>query len=110
MPTAAESGVRVLVTGAGGFIGHHLVAFLKQRGYWVRGVDLKHPEYAKTAADDFQVLDLRRWENCLTATRGIRLRSDRCHIAGGSELSAPTPERAPRRRSADNKAKEECRW
>ena len=62
---------RVLVTGAGGFIGHHLVGFLKSRGYWVRGVDLKNPEYAPTAADEFALLDLRRWENCLEATRGV---------------------------------------
>ena len=34
---------RILVTGAGGFIGHHLVTYLKSRGYWVRGVDLKLP-------------------------------------------------------------------
>jgi GDP-D-mannose 3',5'-epimerase len=62
---------KVLVTGAGGFIGHHLVSFLKQRGYWVRGVDQKAPEYSKTDADEFLTLDLRRWENCLTATGGI---------------------------------------
>lgn len=62
---------RVLVTGAGGFIGHHLVKYLKARGYWVRGVDKKLPEYEDSAADDFKVLDLRRWENCLEATRGI---------------------------------------
>jgi GDP-D-mannose 3', 5'-epimerase len=61
---------RVLVTGAGGFIGHHLVARLKQEGCWVRGVDLKHPEYEPSAADEFDVLDLRRWDSCLTATRG----------------------------------------
>ncbi len=42
---------RVLVTGAGGFIGHHLVNYLKKRGYWVRGADLKNPQYAPTAAD-----------------------------------------------------------
>lgn len=65
------SAKRVLVTGAGGFIGHHLVNYLKARGAWVRGADLKHPEYAPTAADDFKILDLRRWENCLTATEGI---------------------------------------
>ena len=59
----------MLVTGAGGFIGHHLVTFLKEQGYWVRGVDLKHPEYAPTVADEFELLDLRRWENCLEATR-----------------------------------------
>jgi GDP-D-mannose 3', 5'-epimerase len=62
---------RALVTGAGGFIGHHLVRYLKDRGYWVRGVDLKNPEYDATAADEFALLDLRRWEDCLTATRGV---------------------------------------
>ncbi|MFL5616657.1 MAG: NAD-dependent epimerase/dehydratase family protein [Gemmatimonadaceae bacterium] len=62
---------RVLVTGAGGFIGHHLVSYLKDRGYWVRGVDIKEPEYEATRADEFELLDLRRWGNCLQATRGI---------------------------------------
>ncbi len=62
---------RVLVTGAGGFIGHHLTRYLKARGCWVRGVDLKNPEYAPTEADEFAILDLRRWESCLEATRGI---------------------------------------
>src|SRR5208283_2077677 len=62
---------RVLVTGAGGFIGHHLVTFLKEHGYWVRGVDQKAPEYAPTDADEFLKLDLRRWENCIEATRGV---------------------------------------
>jgi GDP-D-mannose 3',5'-epimerase len=62
---------RVLVTGAGGFIGSHLVTFLRSKGYWVRGVDIKHPEFGDTCADDFQILDLRRWENCLTATKDI---------------------------------------
>ncbi|MBF6559001.1 MAG: NAD-dependent epimerase/dehydratase family protein [Candidatus Binataceae bacterium] len=62
---------RVLVTGAGGFIGHHLVSYLKGLGYWVRGVDLKRPEYARTAADEFLLLDLRRWENCVAAARQI---------------------------------------
>ncbi|HYE95587.1 MAG TPA: NAD-dependent epimerase/dehydratase family protein [Rubricoccaceae bacterium] len=62
---------RVLVTGAGGFIGHHLVNYLKAKGYWVRGVDLKHPEFAETAADEFEILDLRRWDACLQATRGV---------------------------------------
>jgi nucleoside-diphosphate-sugar epimerase len=61
---------RVVVTGAGGFIGHHLVKALKQAGYWVRGVDLKHPEYEASAADEFELLDLRRWDACLQATRG----------------------------------------
>jgi GDP-D-mannose 3',5'-epimerase len=62
---------RVLVTGAGGFIGHHLVGFLKARGAWVRGVDLKRPEYGQTAADEFQLLDLRRWDDCLQAAQGV---------------------------------------
>jgi GDP-D-mannose 3',5'-epimerase len=63
--------LRVLVTGAGGFIGHHLVTALKQRGYWVRGVDLHVPEYTETDADEFEVRDLRRFDECLLATRGI---------------------------------------
>ena len=50
---------RVLVTGAGGFIGHHLVSYLVERGYWVRGADIKHPEFAPTRADEFELLDLR---------------------------------------------------
>ena len=60
---------RVLVTGAGGFIGHHLVRRLKQDGYWVRGADLKCPEYEASAADEFEILDLRQLDNCLLATR-----------------------------------------
>ena len=62
---------RVAVTGAGGFIGHHLVSFLKSRGYWVRGIDIKRPEFSPTEADEFLVLDLRRWEGCLEATRNV---------------------------------------
>lgn len=62
---------RVLVTGAGGFIGHHLVTFLKREGYWVRGVDIKKPEFTTTDANEFMLLDLRRWENCVQATCGI---------------------------------------
>ena len=62
---------KVLVTGAGGFIGHHLVSYLKAKGYWVRGIDSKMPEYAPSDADEFELLDLRRWDNCLQATRGV---------------------------------------
>ena len=62
---------RVLVTGAGGFIGSHLVTFLKDRGYWVRGVDIKLPEFSETDADEFELLDLRRWENCQKATKDV---------------------------------------
>lgn len=59
---------RALVCGAGGFIGSHLVKRLKAEGYWVRGVDLKCPEFSATAADDFLVADLRlapSWERAL---------------------------------------------
>jgi GDP-D-mannose 3', 5'-epimerase len=61
----------VLVTGAGGFIGHHLTRYLVDRGYFVRGVDLKAPEYEPTPADEFRFLDLRRWEQCLEAARDM---------------------------------------
>ena len=63
--------VRALVTGAGGFIGHHLVKYLKDQGHWVRGVDLKHPEYSDDHSDEFLVRDLRRIDNCLEASQGI---------------------------------------
>ena len=62
---------KVLVTGAGGFIGHHLVNYLVSKGCWVRGVDIKAPEYEPTAADEFELLDLRRFDNCLIATRDV---------------------------------------
>ena len=62
---------RVLVTGAGGFIGHHLTKYLIERGYWVRGVDIKEPEYEPTAANEFQLLDLSLPDNCRQATEGI---------------------------------------
>jgi nucleoside-diphosphate-sugar epimerase len=62
---------RVLVTGAGGFIGHALVTYLRRQGYWVRGVDIKPPEFCPTDANEFELLDLRRWDNCLQATRGV---------------------------------------
>jgi GDP-D-mannose 3',5'-epimerase len=62
---------RVLVTGAGGFIGHHLVKYLVNEGYWVRGVDTKYPEYESSVAHEFELLDLRRFDNCLIATRGV---------------------------------------
>jgi len=62
---------RVLVTGAGGFIGHHLVTFLKNKGYWVRGADIKPPEFTSTDADDFHLVDLRNFDNARTATDDI---------------------------------------
>jgi GDP-D-mannose 3',5'-epimerase len=62
---------RILVTGAGGFIGHHLVEYLVSKGYWVRAVDIKHPEYEPSPAHEFEILDLRRFDNSLIATRRI---------------------------------------
>ena len=62
---------RVVVTGGGGFIGHHLISYLVDRGYWVRGVDIKEPEYEATRAHEFRLLDLCRLESCLEATRNI---------------------------------------
>ena len=61
---------RILVTGAGGFIGHHLVKRLKADRHWVRGADIKYPDYESSPADQFEILDLRKFENCLLATRG----------------------------------------
>lgn len=66
-----DKSLNILVTGAGGFIGHHLVKRLKKEWYWVRGVDIKYPEFESTIADEFEILDLRRWDNCLQATRNI---------------------------------------
>ena len=62
---------KVLVTGAGGFIGHHLTKYLVDRGYFVRGVDIKEPEYEPTSADEFLMLDLSKADNCLQATEGM---------------------------------------
>ena len=62
---------KVLVTGAGGFIGHNLVSYLKKKGYWVRGVDIKKPEFGESDADEFKLLDLRQLAACLIATRGV---------------------------------------
>lgn len=50
---------KIVVCGAGGFIGSHLVKKLKEQGHWVRGVDIKYPEFSETVADDFIGADLR---------------------------------------------------
>jgi GDP-D-mannose 3',5'-epimerase len=61
----------VLVSGAGGFIGHHLTRYLVERGYFVRGVDVRFPDYEPSPATEFRILDLRHWESCLEATRDM---------------------------------------
>ena len=58
---------KAVVCGAGGFIGHHLARKLKQEGYWVRGVDIKKPEYSAVDTDEFLLLDLREEANCQAA-------------------------------------------
>ncbi len=62
---------RVLVTGAGGFIGHHLVRYLRAEGYHVRGADLKLPEFGASEADEFVLGDLRLPEQCRAAAHGV---------------------------------------
>jgi len=67
-----EKQEKILVTGAGGFIGHHLVRFLKKKGCWVRGVDIKYPEFSPPdEADEFLLLDLRDFRNAMEAVKGI---------------------------------------
>ena len=62
---------RVLVCGAGGFIGGHLVKRLKNEGFWVRGVDLKNNEYSPSLADEFIIGDLRDFHVCESSLRDI---------------------------------------
>lgn len=63
--------MKFLVAGAGGFIGHHLVNRLKAEGHWVRGADIKRPEFASSACDEFQIADLRCFEACRQAADGM---------------------------------------
>jgi GDP-D-mannose 3',5'-epimerase len=58
---------RAVVCGAGGFIGSHLVKRLKREGFWVRGVDIKRPEFSPSASDEFSLLDLREPHACRAA-------------------------------------------
>lgn len=63
---------KILITGAGGFIGHHLARYLKKKGYYVRGVDIHYPQFS--SLDDFhefKLLDLRDFRNCMEAVEGI---------------------------------------
>ncbi len=60
---------KALVCGAGGFIGTHLVRRLKKEGYFVRGVDIKRPDFSKTEANEFLLLDLREKKNCQKALK-----------------------------------------
>ena len=62
---------RVLVTGGAGFIGHHLTNALKRRGYWVRAIDIKPPEFGELDADEFVLLDMRRPDDAAAATCGV---------------------------------------
>ena len=81
-----------LVAGAGGFIGHHMVKYLKADGYRVRGVDIKRPEYEPSDADEFVVLDLRDARGLLQATRGWRrCTSSRPTWAGSATSPRSTP-------------------
>ena len=63
--------VRALVPGAGGFIGSHMVRYLKERGYWVRGADVKPPEFDESPGDEFDICDLRDLNDCASVTRDI---------------------------------------
>ena len=65
--TAAAPQKKALVCGAGGFIGYHLVNRYKAEGYWVRGVDIKYPEFGPTHADEFLLADLRVYDRAKEA-------------------------------------------
>jgi len=82
------TGDRVLVTGAAGFIGNHLVEHLKAQGYWVRGVDNSLPRYRPSLADQFEQLDLRYHYNCAVALRGVdRVFDLACDMGGMGFIS-----------------------
>ncbi|MBM3940849.1 MAG: NAD-dependent epimerase/dehydratase family protein [SAR202 cluster bacterium] len=63
--------MRILVTGAGGFIGHHLVKRLRADGHWVRGGDVKYPEFEPSDAHEMLIGDLRSFESCARAVAGV---------------------------------------
>jgi len=72
---------KALVTGAGGFIAHHLIKRLTQENCWVRGVDIKYPEFSASSADEFQILDLREPENCAQAFQSKEPFTEVYHLA-----------------------------
>lgn len=75
---------KVLVTGAGGFIGHHLARFLKKKGFFVRGADIVYPQFSDLSDfHDFRILDLRDFRNCIEAVEGI----DRVYALAGKNGS-----------------------
>ena len=71
MSVGGHESKRILVTGAGGFIGSHLVCYLKKLGHFVRGVDIVRPRWLASLADEFWLLDLRNKNNAINATRHI---------------------------------------
>jgi nucleoside-diphosphate-sugar epimerase len=71
MATSTQGSKRILVTGGGGFIGHHLIKRLKAEGHFVLGVDIKYPEYEQSPADEFVILDLRELFDCVRATWNV---------------------------------------
>lgn len=73
----------VLVSGAGGFVGSHLVRYLKGKGYHVIGADVHYPAFSATAADAFYLLDLRNLSACLRACRDVDEVYDLCADMGG---------------------------
>jgi GDP-D-mannose 3', 5'-epimerase len=82
---------RLLVTGAGGFIGHHLVKYLVGKRCWVRGADIKHPEFEPSPAQEFEIVDLRCAEACLAITRDV---SQIYHLASEMVIGHVTADRA----------------
>ena len=71
MAGESENQKRIVVCGAGGFIGNHLVNRLKSEGHWIRGVDLKYNEFSSTQADDFILGDLRDYRICEQVFNGF---------------------------------------
>lgn len=83
--SAAEPSTRrVLVTGAGGFLGHHLVTALETMGFWVRGVDVRFPPFASSLADEYRLLDLTDARACRDMTRDV---DDVFALAAGARSS-----------------------